>query len=134
MDHLRAYPIFTLGELREHPSINNYVFKFVAMYSDEVKKVIQQVKDGKAVVLDVRRNDEWRTGHAKDAVHLDSDRLLGLGESPDIDKEMPIYAYCKSGGRAGRVKNELTRRGFTQVYNLGGLSDWEAAGGEVETE
>ncbi len=104
------------------------------MYSDEIKKVIQQVKDGKAVVLDVRRPDEYRGGHAKDAVHLDSDRLLGLGESPDIDKEMPIYAYCKSGGRAGRVKNELTRRGFTKVYNLGGFADWEAAGGEVETE
>ncbi len=104
------------------------------MHPDEIKKVIQQVKDGKAAVLDVRRNDEWNAGHAKDAVHLDSDRLLGLGESPDIDKKMPIYAYCKSGGRAGRVKNELIRRGFTQVYNLGGLSDWEAAGGEVETE
>ena len=104
------------------------------MYSDEIKRAIQQVKDNKAVVLDVRRPDEWRTGHAKDAVHLDSDRLLGLGESPDIDKEMPIYAYCKSGGRAGRVKTELTRRGFTKVYNLGGFSDWEAAGGEVETK
>ena len=104
------------------------------MHSDEIKSVIRQVKDKKVVVLDVRRPDEWNAGHAKDAVHLDSDRLLGLGESPDIDKEMPIYAYCNSGGRAGRVKNELTRRGFTKVYNLGGLKDWEANGGEVETK
>ncbi len=104
------------------------------MYSEEIKKAIQQVKDKKAVVLDVRRGDEWSAGHAKDAVHFDSDKILGLGESPDIEKEMPIYTYCQSGGRAGRVKNELARRGFMNVHNLGGLKDWEANGGEVETE
>lgn len=133
MDYLRANSVSTLGQFCFGVTTDNYAFKLIVMYSDEIKKAIQQVKDKKAVVLDVRRSGEWNAGHALDAVHYDSDRILGLGESLDIEKEMPIYAYCQSGGRAGRVKNELTRRGFTNVHNLGGLKDWEAAGGEVET-
>ncbi len=104
------------------------------MYTNEIKKAIEQVKNKKAIVLDVRRNDEWNVGHAKDAEHLDSDRLLGLGESPKIEKEMPIYVYCSNGDRARRARAELIRRGWVTVYNLGSFKDWEAAGGEVETD
>lgn len=102
------------------------------MEKSEIQKAVDLVTLGRAVLLDVRRDDEWKSGHAKNALHFDSDRILGLGESPDIEKDTPMYVYCLSGGRAGRVKNELIARGYTQVHNLGGFSDWKAAGGEVE--
>jgi rhodanese-related sulfurtransferase len=46
---------------------------------------------------------------------------------------MPVYTYCKAGGRAGRAKDILNSEGYT-AQNLGGLSDWEKLGGEVVNE
>ncbi len=100
------------------------------METSEIKKAIDLVTLEKAVLLDVRRDEEWNAGHSELAMHFDSDRILGLGESPDIEKDKTIYVHCLSGGRAGRVKNELIKRGFTDVHNLGGLGDWQKAGGK----
>lgn len=100
------------------------------MNSREIQTAIEEVSTGKAVLLDVRRQGEWDAGHAKPAVHFDSDRLLKNGELPKIDKGTKIYTYCVSGGRAGRVKTALINHGFENVENLGGLRDWLAEGGE----
>jgi rhodanese-related sulfurtransferase len=94
--------------------------------------VINQVSGGKAVLLDVRTDQEWQEGHAKSATHFDITRLVE-GELPPIDKSMPVYTYCKAGGRAGRAKDILNSEGYT-AQNLGGLSDWEKLGGEVVNE
>ena len=100
------------------------------MYPQEVKTAIEEVENGTAVLLDVRRDDEWDAGHAKPAVHFNSVRLLTNGELPELDKTIKIYTYCQSGGRAGRVKTALINHGFEQVENLGGLNDWYSGGGQ----
>lgn len=100
------------------------------MESSEIKKAISAVLSGDAVLLDVRRQDEWDAGHAGPAIHFDSPRILEDGELPEVSKDKTIYVYCRSGGRAGRVKNELLRQGYYDVHNLGGLSDWQANGGK----
>lgn len=102
------------------------------MDSEEIKKAISEVKEGKAIILDVRRQDEWDDSHAKGATWLPSEQILVGGVIPDIPKDAIIYTYCHGGGRAGRVKTALTDKGFTNVKNLGGLVDWENAGGVVE--
>lgn len=100
------------------------------MDTSEIKKAIDLVTIGKAVLLDVRRDEEWNAGHSAVATHFDSDRILAFDQLPDIEKDKTIYVHCLSGGRAGRVKNKLIEAGFANVYNLGGLSDWQNAGGK----
>lgn len=101
------------------------------MKQEDIKIAIDQVRAGQAVLLDVRRLDEWQSGHAKGAILFPAERILLGGEAPDTSKDATIYTYCRSGGRAGRVRSALQHAGFTNVYNLGGLLDWSEAGGEV---
>ncbi len=95
-----------------------------------IKQAIKEVEAGEAVLLDVRRDDEWNNGHSELAIHFDSARLFDNGEVPDIDKKKKIYAYCVSGGRAGRFKMALLNHGFVDVENIGGLSHWYSSGGK----
>lgn len=99
------------------------------MNPQEIQEAITEVESGKAILLDVRREDEWEAGHAESAIHFDSARVES-GELPDLPKDKTIYVHCKSGGRAGRVAMILQNHGFQDVKNLGGLNDWISAGGK----
>lgn len=99
------------------------------MQLQEIQDAIKEVANGDAVLLDVRRDDEWAEGHAEQAVHFDSAKIEA-GELPDIPKDKKIYVYCKSGGRAGKSATIMQNNGFADVHNLGGLTDWLSAGGK----
>lgn len=89
------------------------------------------VADTNAVLVDVRRDDEWAASHATSALHWELARLE-KGELPDIPKDAAVYVYCAAGGRAGAAAAILKEHGWTNVTNIGGLKDWEAAGGALE--
>ncbi len=101
------------------------------MNSQDIKLAVEEVNAGRANLVDVRTDLEWGEAHAKPAIHFDSKRMEA-GELPDLEKDKPVYLYCRSGGRAGRMKTVLQNAGFKEVYNLGGLLDWHEAGGEAE--
>ncbi|HUO75624.1 MAG TPA: rhodanese-like domain-containing protein [Candidatus Paceibacterota bacterium] len=88
----------------------------------------QAVTNPNAVILDVRRDDEWAAGHADRATHWELARLQA-GELPDISKDAQVYTYCAAGKRAGEAADILRSHGWTNVQNAGGFSDWVAAGG-----
>lgn len=94
-------------------------------------KIVEEVKNNEAVLIDVRRDDEWNEGHAAGALHFEITKIE-KGELPEIPKDKKIYLYCQSGGRAGRAKNILQKAGYANVENLGGLKDWQAKGGAIE--
>jgi rhodanese-related sulfurtransferase len=97
------------------------------------RRAYADVTAGKAALLDVRRDDEWAVGHAPMALHLELAKLEA-GQLPDIPKDRPVYVHCAAGARAGKAADILTQAGWKQVFNLGGLNDWKAAGGPVVTE
>ena len=41
--------------------------------------------------------------------------------------------YCHSGRRSAIAADAMVAAGFTQVYDVGGIADWEAAGLPVVT-
>lgn len=96
----------------------------------DTKAIAEEIKEGKAVLVDVRGTGEWQSGHAKDAMHISIDRIMG-GDVPTKDKNKTVYLYCQSGGRASMAAQHLKSRGYT-VENLGGLNAWRSAGGAVE--
>lgn len=75
-----------------------------------------------ATLVDVRSDGEFAEGSLDGAVHVPHDqaeaRLDAFGA-----KDEPVVLFCRSGGRAGSVKNLLESNGWTQVHNAGGLSD-----------
>ena len=98
---------------------------------DKAARAVEEVGADAAVLLDVRTDDEWAAGHAKGATHWELARMEA-GEFPDIPKDARIYVHCAAGGRAQTAKELLMHNDWNDVTNIGGLDDWENAGGEVE--
>ncbi len=77
---------------------------------------------GRATLLDVRRPDEFATGHLNGAVNVPVQELAGrLAELGPKDR--PVAVYCRSGRRSGAAAQLLLEAGFASVSDLGGLSD-----------
>jgi rhodanese-related sulfurtransferase len=83
-------------------------------------------------LLDVREDDEWRAGHAPDAVHVPLSELMArVGEVPE---DRDVYVICKVGGRSEQAVRYLNQQGRTTVNVSGGMLAWEAAGRPMVSE
>ncbi|WP_350284364.1 rhodanese-like domain-containing protein [uncultured Croceitalea sp.] len=82
---------------------------------------------GKDVQLvDVRTPEEYEAGHIGDAVNFNIiDSELFLSQIDGLDKEKPVYLYCKMGGRSNRAAELMKKQGFAKIYDYsGGYNDW----------
>ena len=74
-----------------------------------------------AVIIDVRENSEYVTGHIAGAINIPADSISLISYT----KDMNIILYCASGMRSANAAKELIDLGYTNVYNLdGGLINW----------
>ncbi|MFT7261601.1 MAG: phage shock protein E [Glaciecola sp.] len=73
--------------------------------------------------IDVRTAAEFNTGHLEGAVNIPHGDIANEISGLTQDKNAEIYVYCRSGGRAGKALNTLTKLGYTQVINKGGYDD-----------
>jgi len=88
---------------------------------------------GKDVQLvDVRTPGEYTAGHIDDAINIDvSDRDTFAEKFENLDKEEPVYIYCKMGGRSERAAALLKEMGFKSIFDYsGGYSEWSRQGTE----
>lgn len=80
-----------------------------------------------ALVLDIRKPEEYAAGHISGAKHMPSDQILTAGESMKKYKEKPLLVYCDSGSLGGSAARNLAEQGFTKAFTLrGGLNAWRA--------
>ena len=76
--------------------------------------------DKKAVVLDVRRPDEFAAGHIEGAILLNFLDTVSFNAGVEkLDKSKTYYIYCRSGRRSNNAAVILQKKGFT-VFDLGG--------------
>ena len=77
-------------------------------------------------LIDVRTPKEFKEGHIKNAGNIDFYESDFLAQMNKLDKNKPLYIYCRSGGRSGKAAKQLKEQGFTEVYDLqGGILDWK---------
>ncbi len=81
----------------------------------------------KPFILDVRREDEFKTGYVAGAVNVPLEKLFAsLDKLPAKDTQIVIY--CVSGHRAAIGMTGLRLLGYTNVINMGGgMNAWKAA-------
>jgi rhodanese-related sulfurtransferase len=80
-----------------------------------------------ALLLDVRNQAEFDSGHIIDAKHVPQDQLAGSAEALKKFKDKVVIACCESGMRSGAAARVLQAQGFTKIVNLkGGLQAWRA--------
>jgi len=76
-------------------------------------------------LIDVRTPNEYEEGHIDNATLIDflADNFKDKVQS--LDKNKPVYLYCRSGGRSGRASKILKELGFIEIYDLkGGYMAW----------
>jgi rhodanese-related sulfurtransferase len=89
----------------------------------------------RAVLLDVRENDEWTAGHAPGAVHVPIGQVAQrLDELAAAFPDRPVHVVCRSGGRSARVTAYLTQAGWDAVNVDGGMRAWAASGRPMVAE
>jgi len=82
-----------------------------------------------AVVVDVRSAEEFAAGSVIGARHVPLEALAArMGELARF-KGRPLIVVCQSGTRSAKAVPQLSKEGFTEVYNLaGGIGAWKTAG------
>jgi rhodanese-related sulfurtransferase len=81
-----------------------------------------------ALVLDVREDKEYASGHIPKAKHIPMGQLASRIKELDKFKSKPILVTCRSGHRSARACGMLKKAGFETVYNqAGGIIAWERA-------
>jgi rhodanese-related sulfurtransferase len=98
----------------------------VAQSAISSQELIRLMNQG-ALVLDIRKPDEFAQGHVNGARHLPSDQVLTAGDNFKRFKDKPVVVYCDSGSLAAAAVRQLTEQGFTKAFTLrGGLAGWRA--------
>lgn len=89
---------------------------------------LQLINHKEAVIVDVREQKEYDTGHLLNAKLIPLDALKGRIGELEKYREHPILLVCRSGQRSRIASAQLKNRGFTQAYSLtGGVIAWQKA-------
>lgn len=86
-----------------------------------------------AQVMDVRTPREFSVGHLPQAKNNNIGSPAFVEEAQKLDKNRPVFVYCRTGVRSERAAHELAKLGFKEVYDLGGgIMAWQRAGLKTE--
>jgi len=90
---------------------------------------LESVLSEQALLLDVRRPDEFAAGHVPGAVNVPHDQLASRLAELGVDRDAPVVVYCESGRRAGMATEVLLGAGFEDVRHLvGDMAGWRESG------
>lgn len=91
-------------------------------------EAVTLINRANALVLDVRDEAEFASGHIAEATHIPVDNLAERLNELKKYKNKAILVSCQRGMRSAKACDILRKAEFTQVHNLqGGLNAWLAA-------
>ena len=77
------------------------------------------------IILDVREQDEYDSGHIPGAVLLPVGTIDEETAAEVIpDKDSTVLVYCRSGNRSKTASSALAELGYTNIYEFGGINTW----------
>jgi NADPH-dependent 2,4-dienoyl-CoA reductase/sulfur reductase-like enzyme len=86
-------------------------------YSEDLDQVLDE-----ALILDVRRRDEWVTGHVPGALHIPHTELRGrIDEVRESAAGRPVRVMCASGVRSAIAHRVVTQAGMDSASLSGGI-------------
>ena len=91
-------------------------------------KIQENKNNPDLVILDVRTQDEYNNGHIENAINIDYYSKSLKKDLNKLDKNKTYLVYCRSGSRSAKTVTIMEELGFKEVYNIGGMIDWTAAG------
>ena len=92
----------------------------------EAKEIIES--GDPYVLLDVRTQEEYDTGHIKGSILIPYTDIEKLAPEKLPDRDATILVYCRSGRRSAIAAQALADMGYTHVLDMGGIQDWPYGG------
>ena len=78
-----------------------------------------------AVVVDLRKEDEFRQGHIAGSINVPFDQLDNRLSELKAQGDRPLILVCENGSRAGPAGRHLNSQGLDSIWRIsGGLSAW----------
>ena len=81
-------------------------------------------RDDGHVIVDVRRQDEYESGHIPGAILIPNETILDEPPEALPDKDQVILIYCRSGNRSKQASEKLAAMGYANIYEFGGIMTW----------
>ena len=79
-----------------------------------------------AVVLDIRKQEEFERGHVPNAINIPASQIKSRMGELEKYKDKPIIVACNLGHTAGPVCSDLRKAGYQSVHRLkGGITEWQ---------
>ncbi len=82
------------------------------------------LRDDGHVIVDVRRQDEYDTGHIPGAILIPNESIGTEMPAQLPDLQQIILVYCRSGNRSKQAAQKLFNIGYVNVYEFGGINTW----------
>jgi len=97
-------------------------------------ELLSSIEHGTApVIVDVRTQGEFESGHVPGALHVPFYSLWSRHEELNRKPDEPITLYCEHGPRAWLGKFALWTSGFENIgYLAGHMSGWKERGLPME--
>lgn len=113
--------------------LGTVIFSFYKSATSKYKIVdnaqaTQLINKEEGVVIDVRSDEEFRTGHIIESIHvLPSDLKAQKVQQIEKYKDRPVILVDTNGFSSAGLANELVKQGFNKVYVLKeGIAGWRA--------
>lgn len=91
------------------------------------KKVYDNVRAGKGVIIDVRTVEEYEKEHIPGTLLIPIapfEQFARELERAIPDKKTPLYMLCRTGRRSHDTMLMAEQLGYAEVYNMGSVLDW----------
>lgn len=89
---------------------------------EQASRMLAEEKD--YILLDVRTQEEFDEGHIPGAICIPHDSIT-TADIPQLpDKKQLILVYCRSGRRSKLAAGQLSKNGYTNVVEFGGVNTW----------
>lgn len=89
--------------------------------SEEAQKMMEE---GDVTVVDVRTQEEYEEGHVPGAVLIPNETIGDEDIAKLPHKDAVILVYCRSGRRSAEAAGRLSKLGYENIYDFGGIIDW----------
>ena len=95
-------------------------------YEQITQEAAKEMMDTQEVIiLDVREQDEYESGHISGAVLLPVGTIDETTAAQVIpEKDATVLVYCRSGNRSKTASAALADFGYTNIYEFGGINTW----------
>ena len=90
------------------------------------------LREGRAVVVDVREGYEREAGRIEGSRHLELEHLASNAET--LPRDRPVIFHCRLGARSAMAAQAFRQAGFDAYTMVGGLERWADEGRPIAPE